>query len=323
MVELVYTYDSKSYAARLEGSTPSRGTNMKKPKVVSVVGPTASGKTDLAVALAEKYNGEVISCDSRQVYRHLDIGTAKVTEEEMHGVPHHLLDVVNVLETYTAADFKSDANSAIADVLARSKTPIIAGGTFFYLDQLRGRGVGPEVPTNESLRETLEELSTEALFTQLQEKDPVRAGSIDPKNKRRLIRALEIIDTLGTVPEMSDSESEFDWFIIGIDVPKNELCARFRKRAQHWLETGIVDETKWLLSQINDARFKEFGFEYTVTKGYVDGTTSEEELKQRFIEKNWQYAKRQLTWLKRDNDIRWYKTEQLPTAIKDVGAFLG
>ena len=181
----------------------------EKPKILVVVGPTASGKTGLAIELAKRFNGEVISADSRQVYRGLDIGTAKTTKEEMDGVPHHLIDVADPKEVYNASDFKQGAEAAIADIVARGKLPIVAGGTFFYVDILLGRVALPDVPPNEQLRKKLEEKSAAELYQELQAKDPRRAAEIDPQNKRRVIRALEIARELDYVQLATKLTSPF------------------------------------------------------------------------------------------------------------------
>ena len=295
---------------------------MMKPKVVAVVGPTASGKTSLSILIAKHFNGEVISCDSRQVYKNLDIGTAKVTNEEMNGVPHHLIDVADVEKTFTAADFKQNAEAAINSIIDNKKVPIVAGGTFFYLDQLRGKGIGPAVPKNEQLRAMLEVKSAEQLYENLLEVDPERATTIDRHNKRRLIRSLEITEALGRVPKAIKVESSYDWLIIGIKSEKETLMKRYRFRVQHWLESGIVEETKWLMDQVSPERFEEFGFEYTVTRDYIEQKISLEDLKTQYVQKNWQYAKRQLTWLKRDENIEWFSTDDSHKIKARVASFL-
>ncbi len=170
--------------------------NDEKPKILVIVGATASGKTALSIDLAKQYTGEIISADSRQIYKTLNIGTGKVTTKEMDGIPHHLIDVVYPTETYNADDFKKDAKKAIVDIISRGHLPIIAGGTFFYVDTLLGRITTPNVPPNPQLRRTLEAMSAEELYNELRERDQRRALEMDPQNKRRLVRALEIISAL-------------------------------------------------------------------------------------------------------------------------------
>jgi len=284
---------------------------LAKPKILVIVGSTASGKTGLAIELAKRFNGEVISADSRQVYRGLDIGTAKVTEEEMEGIPHHLINVANPMEGYSAANFKNDARTSINDIASRGKLPIVAGGTFFYVDTLLGRVSLPEVEPNQALRHSLEEKSTVELFTTLKEKDPERAKKIDPKNKRRLVRALEIIHQLEYVPKISEKRSDFAFLIIGIEAEKEDLRNKFAERAKSWLKGGFLQEVQNLLDEgITRERLTEIGFEYRLGLELLDKEITEEEFIQKFIEKNWQYAKRQITWLKRDKEIQWFKAAE-------------
>ncbi|MEY3784383.1 MAG: hypothetical protein RLZZ230_705 [Candidatus Parcubacteria bacterium] len=294
-----------------------------KPKVIVVVGPTSAGKTSLSIAIAKKFNGEVISADSRQVYRGMDIGTSKVTVEEMDGVPHHLLDIVNPTETYTGADFKRDATFAINDIIERGNCPIIVGGTFFYIELLRNNLQSAPVPPNPSLRAELEELSTEALFQSLQTKDPIRAEAIDQHNRRRLIRALEIIDTLGVVPALEKHESPYDWLLIGADVEKTQLNLNIHNKLLSGLEAGMVDEVKHLHETgVRYERLDSFGLEYRYITKYLQNTLSYEEMVTALEFKIKQYAKRQLTWLRRDNSIAWFVPENREGIYKRIAEFL-
>ena len=296
-----------------------------KPKIIAIVGPTASGKTSLSIDIAKKFNGEVISADSRQVYTGMDIGTGKVSKEEMAGIPHHLLDIRNPDEIYTAAEFKEDAKAAISDIRSRNQIPIIAGGTFFYLDQLRGKINSAPVEPNSEFRKTLENLTNEELFSKLQVKDPERAETIDKHNRRRLERALEIVDSIGKVPAPAKSEyMPYKWLIIGVDVDKETLRNNFAKRLEGWLEAGFQGEVERLLQDrsISSTRFNEFGFEYTLMCDYLSKEISLDELKERFVQKNWQYAKRQLTWLKRDSEVEWFSPENREVILGRVEKFL-
>lgn len=288
-----------------------------KPKIIVVVGPTASGKSGLAIALAKKYQGEIISADSRQIYKKLDIGTAKVTKEEMAGVPHHLIDIIDIDDTYSAIDFKKDARRIIAEIIARGNTPIIAGGTFFYVDALLGKVSAPEVLPNHALREKLEVMDVDSLYNALLKVDERRAATIDPKNKRRLVRALEIVEALGMVPEQAPENLAYTALVLGIKTDKEELRGRMRDRAIVWLKNGFIEEIQGLLdSGITRERLAEIGFEYQLGLDYIDGTLSEEAFIQSFEEKNWQYAKRQITWLKRDKSIHWvFLSEQRETDL--------
>ena len=278
----------------------------EKPKVIIVVGPTASGKSDLAITLAQKYGGEIISADSRQIYRKLDIGTAKTTSEEMKGVPHHLIDILDTSASYSAADFKKDARETIDSIIDRGNRPIIAGGTFFYIDALLERVGTADVPPNQELREKLEAMPNDSLYEALLKLDERRALEIDKDNKRRLVRALEIIEARGKVPEQSESISPYQTLFLGIKVEKNELRKRFTKRAKKWLQNGFLEEVQELLSSgVSDERLSEIGFEYKLGIDLLHKKITEATFLQMFEEKNWQYAKRQLTWLKKDTSINW------------------
>ena len=296
---------------------------MQKPKVIAIVGPTAAGKTSLSIQVAKYVAGEVISADSRQVYRGMDIGTSKVTKEEMDGIPHHLLDIVDPMEIYTATDFTRDADRSILDIVSRGKTPIIAGGTFFYLDLLRGKMQAAPVEPDTKMRTKLERYSTDELLELLQTKDSRRANSIDPHNRRRLIRSLEIIETLGSVPPAEPVESDYEWLILGVSREKEDLRTRFRARATEWLAGGFKAEVLRLLDEgITRARFQEIGFEYTLMLQLIDDELDETEFVDRFEEKNWQYAKRQLTWLRKDDAVIWVDPANTANVLQSVDSFL-
>jgi len=296
---------------------------MSKPKVIVVVGPTASGKTSLSVALAQRFNGEVISADSRQVYKGLDIGTAKITKAEMAGVTHHLIDVVDIDTPYSVTNFKVDANVAITRILNRNKLPIIAGGTFFYVDVLLGKSPVSEVPPNQELRKELEKKDKQDLYAALEKLDPKRAADIDPDNKRRLIRALEIVAAIGAVPKKLPSDSAYNVLTIGIKTSKNELRERFKQRAEEWLRNGFVAEVEKLLTEgVSRERLQEIGFEYALMLEYIDGKLDRDAFVQKFIEKNWQYAKRQLSWLKRDKSIIWFNPDEIDRISSHINEFL-
>ena len=297
---------------------------MKKPKIIVIVGPTGSGKTSLSLLLAREFGGEVITADSRQVYRGLDIGTEKITRAEMDGIPHHLIDIVDITTIYTAADFKRDAEKAITEIVARGKVPIIAGGTFFYIDTLIGKMGSAPVPPNPILRALLETKSTEELFAELTNKDPRRAEEIDPHNRRRLIRALEIIESIDSVPAtVQQTECPYNILTIGIETNSVELRKKLRTRAEQALTKGLIEETKQLLtSGVSKERLLEIGHEYKLVLSLIDSTITHEELIQKCEEKNWQYAKRQRMWLKRDHTIEWFSRENTSAITTRVQEFL-
>lgn len=293
-----------------------------KSKVIAVVGPTASGKTALSIKLAQHVGGEVISADSRQVYKGLDIGTGKVTETEMAGVPHHLLDIVEPGEIYTGAQFTKDATAAITDIVSRGRHPIIAGGTFFYVDLLRGKMQAAPVEPDHDYRESLTHYSNQELLELLQSKDPRRANAVDPHNRRRLVRALEIVHTLGSVPPAKPAESPYEWLMIGIKTDRDALREKFKRRLEGWLDQGLLAEVAQVREKLSPERFAELGFEYLLTADYIDHKMDQTEFFERFMQKNWQYAKQQITWLQKDPEIQWVDASDTMTTMELVDNFL-
>lgn len=278
----------------------------QKPTIIAVVGPTASGKSSLAIELALATSGEVISADSRQVYRGMDIGTGKVTLKEMRGVLHHLIDICDPSTTYTASDFSRDAHTAIATVLENHHTPILAGGTFFYLDILHGKMGTAPVPPNELLRAELEQLSAAELLSRLTTLDPKRAATIDTQNPRRLIRAIEIATALGAVPEVTSGSSPYNWAIFGINIDPELLRTRIAARLDERLTGGMIEEVVALhAGGVSWERLESFGLEYRFIAKYLQGEMPRDELRTQLFYAICQYAKRQRTWLRRDPDIIW------------------
>ena len=270
--------------------------------ILCIIGPTASGKTARALAEAKARGGEVISVDSRQVYRGLDIGTEKLSTEEMEGVPHHLIDIRNPNTAYSAGDFVADATRLIEEIIGRGKLPILAGGTHFYFDALL-KGLGNETPIDASLREKLETLSDEELLKEVQRKDPRRASELDPKNRRRLIRALEIIEHHGAVPVRDTSGTSSykpEWIII--NPPATELRTRIDARLEAALEKGLVEEVQRVRKEVGDDRLDELGLEYKIVGDYLRGELSKEELLPTLKAKLWQYARRQKAWIRKLSD---------------------
>lgn len=270
----------------------------EKLPIICVIGPTASGKSSRAVALAKERGGEVISMDSRQVYRTLDIGTEKTMSEEMQGIPHHLIDIREPEESYSAGDFMDDADRLIREIITRGKVPIIAGGTHFYLDALL-YGLPPETPPNPALRATFEELPDEELVANLQATDARRAESIDLKNRRRVIRALEVIFTHGKVPERSRSEMryEVEWFVINPTM--DELKVRILARLREALSRGLVEEVRQVRERVGDTRLNEFGLEYRIVGEFLRSERDETSLLPALSAKLFQYARRQKAWIRK------------------------
>lgn len=279
--------------------------SQENPKILAIIGPTAVGKTSLAITLAKKYDGEIISVDSRQVYKTLDIGTEKITEEEMQGVPHYLIDICEPEEVMTAQQFQKIAREKIEDILKRNKTPILAGGTGMYLESTLYDITFPEVPPNASLREELEQLSTEKLFEKLKEEDPDRAKTADAHNRRRLIRALEIIDAIGAVPPPKKGPLLYDALILGLSIERDELRERITKRLDQALARGLIEEITLVRDRVGEERAKEFGLEYAIGISFLNNHLSEPEMREKMVTELMRYAKRQMTFLKRNNDIVW------------------
>lgn len=273
----------------------------KKPRMIVVCGPTATGKTALGIQLAKRHDGEVISADSRQVYRGLDIGTAKVTREEMGGIPHHMIDVADPKEVYSVAEFKKEAQRVIADIHAQGKLPIIVGGSGQYIDAILYDQSFPTVPPNKALRKKLEQLDTIQLFARIVELDKDRAKTIDKNNRVRLIRAVEIAETLGYIPKLTKNTSSYTLKIIYLDLPNDELMQRIHDRNVQRLENGLIEEVKQLHADgLSWERMHALGLEYRYVAAFLQGQiASKEKLLETLDLKIRQFAKRQRTWFRK------------------------
>ncbi len=278
-------------------------------KLVVVLGPTASGKSDLGIKLSKKFNGEIISADSRQVYKKMDVGTGKVTKKEQRLAKHHLLDVIDPREVFTVSDFKKLGQKTITNIVSRGKLPIVVGGTGFYIDALVKGFVIPEVPTNKKLRTKLEKKTAENLYKELKKLDPKRARSIDSKNKRRLVRALEIIKITGKpVPKLSSS-AQYQTLWIGLK--PEDLEKRIKLRLDKRLNQGMIKEVEGLLKAgVSKKRLYDFGLEYRWISEYPSGKISYDEMKNGLYKAIVKYSKRQMTWFKRNKEIHWVKNKR-------------
>jgi tRNA dimethylallyltransferase len=283
----------------------------EKIKLLVILGPTASGKSDLAVELAHKFDGEIISADSRQVYKGLDIGTGKITVAEMKGIPHHLLDVADPSQTFSVQDFQDLATKAIEEIHSRDKLPILCGGTGFYIDAVVDGIVLPDVQRDEKLRSDLDQKSSIELFEMLKKMDGNRAEAIGPNNRPRLIRAIEIAKKLGTVPKLQRSNKKYDVLKIGIKTSDDELKRKISARLNARLENGMLDEAKKLSTNVlSYKRMFALGLEYRYMSLYLQDKISHEEMVERLNIETWQYAKRQMQWWKRDKAIEWLPLEE-------------
>lgn len=285
-------------------------------KLIVVVGPTASGKSSLAVLLAKHFNGEIISADSRQVYKGMNLGTGKVTKKEMEGVPHHLLDVADPKRTFTASHYARLGRKAIADIMKRGKTPIVCGGTGFYIRALVDGLVIPDAKPNPKLRKELEGKSTDELFGMLKIADPDRAEAIDSKNPRRLVRALEIIDALGKVPALKKHPLPYPTLFIGIaknqDVLKKLVEVRLEKR----IKMGMLTEIKRLHAQgVSWKRLESFGLEYRYGAFFLQNKIDKKTFMRELTKQILDYSKRQMTWFRPDMRIQWIATNREATKL--------
>jgi tRNA dimethylallyltransferase len=295
---------------------------MTKPKLIVILGPTASGKSDLAVELAKLFNGEIISADSRQVYKGMDLGTGKITKKEMKGVRHHLLDVCSPKKVFTVAEYKKLADKAIKDILKRGKLPIICGGTGFYIDAVILGTEFPKVLANPKLRQELGVMSHEELLKMLKKLDPERAENVDIKNKVRLVRAIEIATALGKVPPTKNA-IVYDSICIGIKWPKEELNKRIYTRIISRIKKGMIKEIEDLhKAGVSWKRMYSLGLEYRYISLFLQGKLTKEEMIKTLHTKTSQYAKRQMTWFKRDKKIVWVEPEKLREAEKTIRLFL-
>lgn len=272
-----------------------------KTKIIVIVGPTAVGKTALAIDLAQALNGEIISGDSQQVYRKLDIGTAKATPDEQAAAPHHLIDVREVTESYSAFDFVREARAAIEEITARGKLPIIAGGTGLYIQSLlEGYHLGGEVPHEEILahRAQLDLLSDEDLYQRVAEQ-----GLVIPQlNRRRAMRALEIAH-FGQ--DLANQETDFDPYLICLDDDRSLIYERINRRVDRMLEEGLLEEARWLYDHYPDVQASK-GIGYKELFPYFKGEQSLEEASEILKRNTRRFAKRQLTWFRNRMEVSFY-----------------
>ena len=287
---------------------------MNKPKILCVVGPTASGKTDYAVELALKCGGEVVSCDSMQIYKHMDIGTAKPTADEMKGVKHHMIDIIEPNESFSVARFSEMARECIDDILLRGKTPVLCGDTGLYFDSTINNINFIQMDTDEEYRKDLESAAkvfgNEYVYKILKRVDEESAESIHPNNLKRVIRALEIYKTTGKKKSELDkeqlSEPLYEPEITGLMRDREVLYDRINKRVDIMMEKGLVDEVSDLIKigiDTDATSMQAIGYKEIIE--YLDGKTSLSDAVDKIKRESRRYAKRQLTWFKRNKKIHW------------------
>lgn len=282
-----------------------------------IVGATASGKTSLSVEIAKTYNGEIISADSRQIYRYMDIATAKIKKHEMQGVPHHMIDIVDPDKDFTLADFVDMAKKHIADVTKRGKLPILVGGTGLYVRALCQNyqipRVAPNIKLREKLNKEIKEKGEEYVYEKLKKLDPKTAQNIHPHNHRYVIRAIEINISENSkalkkaeMQKQSNQNGGYNILKLGISWPREKLYERINERAKNQIEEGLINETKILLKKGYDPKLPSMSsLGYPEIIKYIKGECNLEEALEELQKNTRNYAKRQLTWFRREPDIKW------------------
>ncbi len=295
-----------------------------KPKIIFILGQTATGKTDVSIRLAQKFNGEVISADSRQIYKGMDLGTGKVTQEEMKNIPHHLLDIKNPNENYSVQEFQRDAFQKIEEIISRGNLPIICGGTGFYIQSIVDNLVFQNVPQNKKLREELEQKTVEELKEILANIPQEKGAKTDTENKRRLIRAIEIGTYFGKLSCLQKKESRYEFLQIGLKLPQEILDKKIQIRLEKRFEQGMIEEVEKLHNEdVSWKQLESFGLEYKYIALYLQKQIETfEELSNTLFIKIRQYAKRQMTWLKRDTRVEWFSPEQISEIETRVSEYL-
>jgi len=285
--------------------------NKNKPSLIVILGTNASGKSSLGIRLAKKFNGEIVSADSRQVYKGLDIGSGKVTKTEQEAIPHYMLDVVKPNTEFSLARYQKLAFSAIDNILKRKKLPFLVGGTGLYIQAICDNLNIPKVKPNKKLRKKLEKLSLKELQKKYKKIDLDSYNKIDNKNSRRLIRAIEVVKSTGKSfwKQRQKKEAKYNCLKIGVTHPLNILEERIKVRLEKRLRQGLIKEVKDLLeSGTRYRRLYDFGLEYRRVAQYLKGELTRQEMEELLYKNICQFAKRQMTWFKRDKEIIWVKS---------------
>ena len=285
-----------------------------KPKVIVICGPTASGKTSLSVELAKKCNGEIISADSMQIYKEMNIGTAKVTLEEMQGIKHYMIDIVSPTERYSVAEFKVQAEKAIEEILKKGKTPIIAGGTGLYVNSLIYNIQYNDIKIDEEYRKYLEERvekeGLQSLYEEAKKIDFEAMKSISKNDQKRILRVLEMYHQTGKTKTELEKESrkeevKYDYKVYAISWEREELYKRINKRVDIMIEQGLIEEVENLLKKYNKFPTAMQGLGYKEVVEYLDKKITKEEMIEKIKMETRRYAKRQITWFKKIKNVKW------------------
>lgn len=284
-----------------------------KPKVIVICGPTASGKTALSIELAKKINGEIISADSMQIYKDMNIGAAKPTKEEMQGIKHYLLDFVSPEIRYSVADFKEQAEEAIKEIIKKGKTPIVVGGTGLYINSLIYGIEYAKTEFDDEYRKELEKIylekGLEYLYNEATRIDPEAMQTISKNDKKRIMRVLEIYNETGKTKTEQDKESrkevKYDYYVFALNMEREILYERINKRVDIMLEQGLVEEVKFMLKKYKEFPTAMQGLGYKEVKYYLDSMITYKEMVEKIKMETRRYAKRQITWFKKNKQTIW------------------
>lgn len=291
---------------------------MEKEKVIVICGPTASGKTAMSIELAKKINGEIVSCDSMQIYKEMDIGTAKPTCEEMQGIKHYMIDIISPDQRYSVADYKRDAKIAIREILKKGKTPIIVGGTGLYVDSLIYEIEYQDIKFDEEYRKKLEKQAKEnglnTLYEEAKKIDPEAILKISPNDQKRILRILEIYHATGMTKteqekKSREKEPEFDYKVYALNMPREKLYERINLRVDLMIKQGLIKEVEEIYHKYSEFPTAMQGLGYKEVVEYLKGNLTKEEMIEKIKQETRRYAKRQMTWFRKNKQTIWLDTE--------------
>ena len=287
---------------------------MSKPTVIVICGPTASGKTALSIELAKRIDGEIVSADSMQIYKYMDIGSAKPTKEEMSGIKHYMLDFLEPNIRYSVADYKKEAEKCIKEIVSKGKVPIVVGGTGLYVNSLIYGIEYNENKLDEKYRTELEKIAEENgledLYNKAYDIDPIAMEKISRNDKKRILRVLEIYHETGKTKTEIEIESrskdvEYEYKVFALDMDRQKLYDRINQRVDIMIESGLIEEVRNLISKYDELPTAIQGLGYKETKEYIDGTISKEDMIDKIKMETRRYAKRQLTWFRKNKETIW------------------
>lgn len=300
---------------------------MSKQKVIVICGPTASGKTALSIELAKKINGEIISSDSMQIYKDMNIGTAKPSKEEMQGIKHYLLDFIEPDKRYSVADFKKDAEKAIKEIIKKGKNPIIVGGTGLYVDSLiygiEYQDIQFDINYREELEKRVLQEGLDSLYNEAMQIDPQAMEKISINDKKRILRVLEIYKATGKNKTQQEIESRkngviYDYKVFAINMDRQKLYERINKRVDNMIEHGLVQEVESLIKKYNSFPTAMQGLGYKEVVEYLQRETTMEEMIEKIKMETRRYAKRQITWFKKNKQTIWIEPHELQKILDEI-----